>query len=64
MAEGYCVKCRSKTEMTGALDEIMKNGRKAIRGKCSTCGTAMFKILGGKAAVQAAASTTAEVTLQ
>ncbi len=27
----------------------MKNGRKAIKGKCPTCGTVMFKILGGKA---------------
>jgi hypothetical protein len=24
----------------------MKNGRKAIKGKCPTCGTVMFKILG------------------
>jgi ribosomal protein S27E len=29
----------------------MKNGRKAIKGKCPTCGVVMFKILGGKAAV-------------
>jgi hypothetical protein len=27
----------------------MKNGRKAIKGKCPTCGTVMFKILGSKA---------------
>jgi hypothetical protein len=32
----------------------MKNGRKAIKGKCPTCGTVMFKILGGKAAPAAA----------
>jgi hypothetical protein len=31
----------------------MKNGRKAIKGKCPTCGTVMFKILGGKAAAPA-----------
>jgi ribosomal protein S27E len=31
----------------------MKNGRKAIKGKCPTCGTVMFKILGGKATVAA-----------
>jgi len=30
-------------------EETMKNGRKAIKGKCPTCGTVMFKILGGKA---------------
>ncbi len=32
----------------------MKNGRKAIKGKCPTCGTVMFKILGGKASAAAA----------
>jgi hypothetical protein len=32
----------------------MKNGRKAIKGKCPTCGTVMFKILGGKATPPAA----------
>ena len=34
----------------------MKNGRKAIKGKCPTCGTVMFKIL-GKAAAAAPATT-------
>ena len=34
----------------------MKNGRKAIKGKCPTCGVVMFKILGGKAAAPPAAA--------
>lgn len=50
MAEGYCVKCKAKKEITDAVEEVMKNGRKAIKGRCPTCGTVMFKILGGKAA--------------
>ena len=49
MPEGYCVKCKAKKEISDAVEEIMKNGRKAIKGKCPTCGTVMFKILGGKA---------------
>ena len=49
MAEGYCVKCKAKKEIGDAVEEVMKNGRKAIKGKCPTCGTVMFKILGGKA---------------
>src|SRR5438046_10418043 len=49
MAEGYCVKCKAKKEIIDAVGEVMKNGRKAIKGKCPTCGTVMFKILGGKA---------------
>jgi hypothetical protein len=32
----------------------MKNGRKAIKGKCPTCGTVMFKILGKAAAAPVA----------
>lgn len=53
MAEGYCVKCKAKKEIANAVEEVMKNGRKAIKGICPTCGTVMFKILGGKAAVPA-----------
>jgi len=50
MAEGYCVKCKAKREIADGVEETMKNGRKAIKGKCPVCGTVMFKILGGKAA--------------
>lgn len=50
MAEGYCVKCKAKKEIANGVEEIMKNGRKAIKGKCPTCGTVMFKILGKAAA--------------
>ena len=49
MPEGYCVKCKAKKEIADAVEELMKNGRKAIKGKCPTCGVVMFKILGGKA---------------
>ena len=55
MTEGYCVRCKSKKEIVDALEEVMKNGRKAMRGKCPTCGTVMFKILGGKASTPVAA---------
>ena len=53
MPEGYCVKCKAKKEIVDAVEEVMKNGRRAIKGKCPTCGTVMFKILGGKAAPSA-----------
>jgi len=56
MPEGYCVKCKAKKEIVDAVEEVMKNGRKAIKGKCPTCGTVMFKILGGKAAAAAPAA--------
>ncbi len=54
MPEGYCVKCKAKKEIAEAMEETMKNGRKAIKGKCPTCGVVMFKILGGKSAPVAA----------
>jgi hypothetical protein len=54
MAEGYCVKCKAKREIADGVEEVMKNGRKAIKGKCPICGTVMFKILGGKATPPAA----------
>jgi len=51
MPEGYCVKCKAKKEISEAVEVTTKNGRKAIKGKCPTCGTVMYKILGGKASV-------------
>jgi len=46
MAEGYCVKCKSKREMKEPEEVEMKNKRKALKGTCEKCGTKMFKILG------------------
>ena len=44
--EGYCVKCKDKKEIKDSAEVTMKNGRKAMKGKCPTCGTGMFRILG------------------
>ena len=43
--EGYCVKCRAKREMNDTERVTMKNGKNAMKGKCSACGTGIFKIL-------------------
>jgi RNase P subunit RPR2 len=45
--EGYCVKCKAKRQIKGEQQVTMKNGRPAIKGTCSVCGTKMFKIGGG-----------------
>ena len=50
MAEAYCMRCKSKQEMTDTEQTTMKNGRKAMKGKCSVCGTGMYKILSTKEA--------------
>jgi len=44
MTEGYCVKCRERVDMTGEEQVEMKNGKKAIRGSCSRCGTPIYRI--------------------
>jgi len=46
MAEAYCVKCKAKKEMKDAKEVTMKNGRKALKGVCPSCGTGMYRILG------------------
>jgi hypothetical protein len=53
MAEGYCVKCKAKSEMKDAK-EVEMNGkggtkRRAMTGTCVKCSTKMFKILGKSA---------------
>lgn len=42
----YCVKCKGKTEVKDGQVVTMKNGRKALKGVCSKCGTGVYRILG------------------
>ena len=42
--QAYCLKCRAKREMKNVRSITMKNGRPAIQGVCSVCGTKMYKI--------------------
>ena len=44
--EAYCVKCKRKVEMTDGKEEVLKNGMKAMKGKCMTGGTNLSRILG------------------
>jgi len=46
MTEAYCVKCKEKREMKDPEEVTMKNGRKAKKGTCPSCGTKMFRIGG------------------
>lgn len=43
--QAYCVKCKGKKEMQEAEEVTLKNGRKALKGKCPDCGTSLFRIL-------------------
>jgi RNase P subunit RPR2 len=44
MVTGYCVKCKKKREMKSPKQVMLKNGRPAVSGTCTVCGTKMFKI--------------------
>lgn len=44
--DAYCVKCKSKKEMKDPVKVKMKNGREASKGKCPSCGTGMYRIMG------------------
>ncbi|MFH1592595.1 MAG: DUF5679 domain-containing protein [Candidatus Woesearchaeota archaeon] len=44
MVKGYCMKCKAKKTMADAKQAKMANGRDCVKGKCSDCGTNMFKI--------------------
>jgi RNase P subunit RPR2 len=46
--DAYCVKCKAKSEIKDAQDVVMKNGRPAVTGTCSACGTKVFKIKSSK----------------
>ena len=43
--DGYCVKCKAKKEIKDSKEVTMKNGRSALKGKCPSCGTGMYRIL-------------------
>lgn len=46
----YCVKCKKKTEMKDAQQVTMKNGKPALKGSCTVCGTTVNAILSTKKA--------------
>jgi Domain of unknown function (DUF5679) len=46
MAEtAYCMKCKTQRELKNPETVTMKNGRKALKGKCSVCGTGLYKFV-------------------
>ncbi|MBI2558906.1 hypothetical protein HY637_02780 [Candidatus Woesearchaeota archaeon] len=46
MARGRCMKCRKEVEIKDGKEVTMKNGMRAMKGVCGTCGTKVFRILG------------------
>jgi hypothetical protein len=47
VTQAYCVKCKTKRDMKDEKQVTMKNGKQAVSGTCTVCGTKMFRIGGG-----------------
>lgn len=43
--QAYCMKCKKKVEIDNPKVIAMKTGRPAAQGKCSICGTKVFRIV-------------------
>jgi len=52
---GYCVHCRSRRLMHGAIQVCNRRGGRDLKGHCAVCGTSMYR-LGGWDSVAAAAA--------
>jgi hypothetical protein len=44
--EARCMKCRRNVTIKNIVHVKMKNGVKAVKGKCSKCKTNVFRIIG------------------
>jgi hypothetical protein len=44
----YCVKEKAKKPMKDAHEVTLKNGKMAMQGTCSSCGTKMMKFISSK----------------
>ena len=42
--EAYCVKCKTKRKISQPEETVMKNGRPAIKGRCSVCNCKVYRI--------------------
>lgn len=40
------MKCKEQVEIQNGAEVVMKNGMKAMKGECGSCGTKVFRILG------------------
>ena len=46
--QAYCVKCKTKREISNPQKVTMKNGRKATKGKCPKCNSGSVKVISGR----------------
>lgn len=59
---GYCVKEKAQKPMKDAKEVTLKNGKKAMQGVCSSCGTKMMKFVSSKKPAATVAAVSSEPT--
>ena len=59
--QARCMRCKKSVDVKDLKEVVMKNGRPAISGVCSICGTKVFKIVKAGAKPEAVAPTAAAV---
>jgi DNA polymerase II large subunit len=47
--EALCLRCHARREMVDAQPFMMKSGRRALRGKCASCGGTVTRIIPSQA---------------
>ena len=50
--EAYCLKCKTKREISDPVHVTFKNGRQATRGTCAVCATKVFRIRKGDSSLE------------
>jgi len=45
--EAFCVRCRKKVVVQNPEIVTLKNGRKAVRGRCPYCGGVVYRFIKG-----------------
>lgn len=46
--DAYCVKCQAHTPTTNAHTVMLENASRAVTGSCQSCGSDVYRILGGR----------------
>lgn len=59
--QGYCVHCRTRRPMHGAIQVCNRRGGRDLKGHCAVCGKSMYR-LGGWDSVAAAQEAKAKAT--
>jgi len=54
---GYCVYCRNRRQMLGAIQVCNRRGGRDLKGHCAVCGKSMYRLGGGETVVAAAKET-------